>query len=333
MLARSSDRRNYTDAAIDRDSVLEIGRSVVSAEANALLLLAERLDHGFADAVALLDATRGRIVVSGIGKSGHVARKLAATFAATGSPAQFLHGAEAGHGDLGMLAAGDTLVVLSSSGYSVELLPLIEHAMSLHVGIVAIGSHAQAPLMRDATVALLLPIVAEACGSNIAPTTSSTMMIALGDALAIALMKRRGIGRDRLQVLHPGGQIGRRLLPVSRIMHAGPEMPLVTPETSMPDVILTITAHRFGVAGVVAQDGSLIGVITDGDLRRHMDGLMHACAADVMTAAPITVSGDALVDDAHALMAERKVMAVFVVEGDRPAGLIHVHDILSRNIG
>ena len=250
------------------------GRSVLEIESNAIAMMAVGLDKSFAEAVGLMLSLSGRIVVTGMGKSGHVARKIAATLASTGTPALFVHPAEAAHGDLGMMIKGDALIMLSNSGSTNELVPILLHAESLGLPIIAISSKANSTLMKAATIRLLLPEAEEACPSNIVPTTSTTMMLALGDALAMTTMRERGVSRDGFERLHPGGMIGLRLMRVASLMHKGDKLPLVSPNTPMHDVLLTMTELSFGVAGVIDAEERLVGIITDGDLRRHVDHLM-----------------------------------------------------------
>ncbi|MES2498443.1 MAG: KpsF/GutQ family sugar-phosphate isomerase [Pseudomonadota bacterium] len=311
--------------------LLERGREVLRAEIDALIQLEAYLDDSFAVAVRMLEATKGRIVVTGMGKSGHMARKIAATFAATGSPAIFLHPAEAAHGDLGMVQHGDTLIVLSNSGSTPELSPVMQHCRALRIRIIGIASRIDSPVMQAADVRLLMPQVPEACPSNIAPTTSTAMMLALGDALAMALMDLRGVARDNLKQLHPGGAIGLRLMAVREMMHGGASLPLVSRDTPMREVIMIMTSMGFGAAGVVDDDGRLIGVITDGDLRRHIGELGDGVAADVMTRNPKTVPQDILAEDALMIMNDCKITTVFVMDNDRPdtpAGIVHIHDFV-----
>jgi len=325
--ARTVGRSNRFE---DRE-VLDYGREVIGLEAQALTKLVDALDESFVRAVSLILRVPGRVVVSGMGKSGHIGRKIAATFASTGTPAVFVHPAEASHGDLGMLIDGDALLVLSNSGGTPELRSILLRAKTLKVPVVAIAAQAASPLMQQADVGLLLPRTREACPVNIAPTTSTAMMLALGDALAMALMRERGVSRDRLQALHPGGMIGQRLMPVSAVMHAGDRMPLVRPSASMRDVIVTMTTMSFGVAGVIDDSGRLIGIITDGDLRRHIDDLMGSSAGDVMTRGPVTITADSMAEDAVVLMNANRITSLFVVsptEPRLPVGLVHIHDFL-----
>jgi arabinose-5-phosphate isomerase len=314
---------------VDRKFVAH-GRQVIRLEAEALSRLADSLDDAFARAVQTVIDTTGRVVVTGMGKSGHVARKIVATLSATGSPALFLHAGEAAHGDLGMMMPGDVLLVLSNSGSTPEVRPIMRYARSLGCRIIGVSGRAHSPVLKDADVALLLSAAAEACPVNIAPTTSSTMMLALGDALAVTVMGQRGLSRERIQVLHPGGTIGTRLTPVEDLMHSGAHMPLVPRAMPMRDVLVVMTEKSLGIAGVVEADGRLAGVITDGDLRRHIDQLGEAVAEQVMTPDPRTVPVGTLTGDARALLGEARITALFVVARDdlrRPLGVLHIHDL------
>jgi arabinose-5-phosphate isomerase len=263
-----------------------------------------------------------------MGKSGHIGRKIAATLASTGTPALFVHPAEAAHGDLGMITRGDTLIVLSNSGSTPELRSVLRHAKLFHCPIIAVASQHASPLMKAADVRLLLPAVREACPVNIAPTTSTTLMLALGDALAVAAMRVRGLTRERLQLLHPGGAIGDRLRPIDQLMHLGDSLPLVDQGASMADVVVEMTRRSFGIAGVMS-DGNLVGVITDGDLRRHSQHLFSSRASDVMTPDPKLVPEGAMCEDVLAMLQEHRITALFVCAHDaprRPVGLVHIHD-------
>jgi arabinose-5-phosphate isomerase len=309
--------------------IIEIGREVVTIEAGALVQMAGALDGHFAEAVAMLARTRQRVIVSGMGKSGHVGRKIAATLASTGTPAMFVHPAEASHGDLGMIIEGDLLLILSNSGSTAELKAVIQHAKRVGCSIIAIASQHSSHLMQSADVPLLLPKVREACPVNIAPTTSTTLMLALGDALAVATMRIRGLTRDRLRLFHPGGSIGGRLARVDTLMRAGKDLPLVSPEMPMADVVIEMSVKGFGIAGVVA-DGRLIGAITDGDLRRHSADLFAHKAGEVMTRSPRVVSQGTLCEDALLLLEEHRITALFVVaeeQPDRVVGLLQIHDL------
>lgn len=315
-------------AAVEISKTLDIGREVIHVEGRALVDLAEGLDDNFVDAVELIIATKQRVIVSGMGKSGHIARKIAATFASTGTPALFVHPAEAAHGDLGMITRGDLLLILSNSGATPELRAVVKYAKRVGSAIVAIGSQAASPLMASADVRILLPTVREACPVNIAPTTSTTLMLGLGDALAIATMRLRGLTRERLHLLHPGGVIGDRLEPVNSMMHVGEKLPLVAPDAPMLDVMLEMTRKCFGIAGVM-EGRDLIGVITDGDLRRHSERLLDLTARDVLSPSPKLVPEGTTREDALAMFHEHRITAMFVTAFDepaRPVGLVHIHD-------
>lgn len=317
---------------------LEAARRVLATEAEALSALAAALDDRFACAVALLGATTGRVVVSGMGKSGHVARKIAATLASTGTPALFVHPAEASHGDLGMIVPGDAVLALSNSGETPELADLVQHSRRFGLPLVGVTGRAESALARAADVALVLPAVPEACPMGLAPTTSTTMQMALGDALAVALLTRRGFTAADFSVFHPGGRLGTRLRRVRDLMHAGEDMPLATPETRMDAAIVAMTAKRFGVLGITGEDGRLVGVITDGDLRRALDSgngaaLLCRTAGEVMTRTPRTVAPEQLAAEALRLMNERAITVLFVVDEDRrPVGILHVHDLLRAGV-
>ena len=310
---------------------LGYGRQVIATEAAALHALGETLDGGFVEAVSLLLALRGRVVTTGIGKSGYVARKVAATFASTGTPALFVHPAEAAHGDLGMLMPHDALIAFSNSGNTGELAPVLNHAAKLGLRVIGVTGRADSLVMRAAAVKLLLPRVDEACPANLAPTTSTVMMMALGDALAMTVARAHGLSRAGFEALHPGGTIGKRLMRVAALMHRGEALPLVAADAPMTDVIVTMTSCSFGIAGVVDAAGALGGVITDGDLRRHLTRLMDATAADVMTRQPVWVGPGCFVEDALEALNRHKITAMFILDeadGHRPVGLVHVHDFL-----
>lgn len=312
---------------------LATGQRVIRREAEALSALAEALGESFSKAVELLMAARGRVIVSGMGKSGHIARKIAATFASTGTPAHFVHPAEASHGDLGMVAEGDVLIVLSNSGETPELADILAHAKRFSIPMVGIAGREGSTLMRQADVGLLLPQVPEACETGIVPTTSTTMTLALGDALAIALMEHRAFTPDHFRLFHPGGKLGARLLKVGDLMHPNP--PLVPEGMAMGDALVEISRNGFGVVGVTDADGLLSGIITDGDLRRHLDGLMTRQAGEVMTRGPRTIGLDALAGEALAVMNDRKITCLLVTEtgaGRRAIGILHVHDCLRAGL-
>lgn len=308
-------------------------RRVLALEAEGLTALAESLGDAFASAVALLDGVAGRIIVSGMGKSGHVARKIAATLASTGRPAQFVHPAEASHGDMGMITRADAVIGLSNSGETPELTDLIAYTRRFAIPLVAMTSRAGSTLAEQADVALVLPRAKEACPLGLAPTTSTTMMLALGDALAVCLLERKGFTAADFQVFHPGGQLGRRLLTVKDLMHAGERLPLISPDRPMSEAIVEISAKSFGCVGVVDEAGALAGIVTDGDLRRHMsDGLLALSVGEVMTRTPKTIRPTALAAEALRILNTLAVTSLFVVEDGRPVGLIHIHDCLRAGV-
>lgn len=306
------------------DAVLEFGREVLHDEARALDALAESLGASFEKAIGLIVQCNGKLIVSGLGKSGHVGRKIAATFASTGTTATFLHLAEAIHGDLGMAAKGDVALLISQSGETSELEPVIDHFQHVGIPIIAITGNGGSMLGEAADAPLVLPHWAEVGPESVAPTTSTTMTLALGDALAMTVMRLKGVTRTDFGRLHPGGSLGARLKPVKRLMHS--ELPLTAADSSMHDAVVEMSAKRLGLVGVVDEAGDLVGVITDGDLRRNIErGLDHS-AADFMTRNPKTIAADALVDDALRLFDEHKITALFVVEGSKPVGVLHIHD-------
>ncbi|TCO69932.1 KpsF/GutQ family sugar-phosphate isomerase [Rhodovulum euryhalinum] len=318
---------------MNRETSIAIGRRVLTTEAGALTLLAGALDDSFAAAVELILGAAGRVIVSGMGKSGHVARKIAATFASTGTPSHFVHPAEASHGDLGMLARGDVCLVLSNSGETPELADIIAHTRRFSIPLIGVAGRADSTLLRQSDVALVLPAAEEACPMGLAPTTSTTMTLALGDALAVALMEHRQFTPENFRAFHPGGKLGARLSRVGDLMHAGEEMPLVATGTPMADALLTMSQKSFGVVGVTDAEGRLSGVVTDGDLRRHMAGLLDRTVDEVMTADPLTIDPGALAERAVAVMNGRKITCLFVVGADgRPQGILHIHDCLRAGV-
>jgi arabinose-5-phosphate isomerase len=310
--------------------VLEFGRAILHDEARALDALADSLGEDFQRAISLIYTCKGKLIVSGLGKSGHVARKIAATFASTGTTAVFLHLAEAIHGDLGMAASGDVAILISQSGETAELEAVIDHFQRVDIPIIGITGHTGTMLAEAATASLVLPHWAEVGPESVAPTTSTTMTLALGDALAMTVMRQKGFTRQDFGRLHPGGSLGARLKPVRRLMHGGKALPLTRADSSIHDTIVEITAKRLGVVGVTDSNGYLVGVITDGDLRRNIERGLNHSAAEFMTSDPKTVEPNDLVDDALALFDEYKITALFVVENDgkgkRPVGVLHIHD-------
>ena len=311
---------------------LSTARRVIAREAEALAMLGQALDGSFSEAVGLILAAKGRVIVSGMGKSGHIARKIAATLASTGTPAHFVHPAEASHGDLGMITKGDVALVLSNSGETPELADIVAHTRRFGIPLIGVASKADSTLMRQSEVAILLPDAPEACATGIVPTTSTTMMLALGDALAIALMEHRAFTPEHFRLFHPGGKLGAKLLKVRDLMHDA--VPLIDSARPMSEALLVISAKGFGVVGVTQGD-ALCGIITDGDLRRNMDGLLALTAGQVMTPAPRTIAPEALAEQAVALMNDRKITCLFVVDPalpERPLGIVHIHDCLRAGV-
>ncbi|HEY0266334.1 MAG TPA: KpsF/GutQ family sugar-phosphate isomerase [Rhizomicrobium sp.] len=307
-------------------------RRVLLTASEALAGLAAVLDGDFTRAVGLMLAAKGRVIVSGMGKSGHIARKIAATLSSTGTPAHFVHPAEASHGDMGAIARQDVLLLLSWGGETAELSDLITYAKRHRIALIGLTGQADSSLGKAADVRLVLPPVAEACPMGMAPTTSTTLMLSLGDALAVALMERKGFSADQYRDFHPGGSLGRALVRVSDLMHAGDGVPLAREGTAMPDLLLTMASKRLGCVGIVDEAGALVGIVTDGDIRRHVHGIETLAAGAVMTRDPKTAQPGQLAAEALALMTERKITQLFVVEEGVPLGVLHIHDCLRAGL-
>lgn len=315
-----------------RTSSLTAAARVLKIEGEALLALAEALPADFSAAVEQLIACQGRVILSGIGKSGHIARKIAATLSSTGTPAYFVHAAEASHGDLGTITPADVVIALSNSGETTELGDLIAHTRRFTIPLIAISSRAGSTLALAADLNLTLPTAPEACPLGLAPTTSTTMALALGDALAVALMERRGFEPEHFRTFHPGGRLGARLARVGQLMRGSDDLPLVPTDYPMADTLLVMTQKGFGTAGVV-ENGCLVGVITDGDLRRNMGGLMDKTAMDVATRTPLTAPPEMMAVEAVALMNQNKITMLFVTDADaQPLGILHIHDCLRAGV-
>jgi arabinose-5-phosphate isomerase len=329
----TADRIAPAEAQRDRDCA----RRVLRLEMQGIEALARALEtsagEAFTAAVDTIRAVRGRLIVTGMGKSGYIARKIAATMASVGTPAQFVHPAEASHGDLGMITRRDAVLALSNSGETAELGPLVAYCKRDAIPLLAMTSGAASVLAEAADVTLLLPTMPEACPLGLAPTTSTTMMLAMGDALCVALLERRGFSAEDFQVLHPAGQLGRKLMRVADIMHSGASMPLGRPEQPMAEILIEMTAKRHGCCGIVQGDGKLIGIITDGDLRRHMESdLIRRRADAVMTRRPLTVRPEAFAAEALGLMNTRQITGLFAVRAGKPVGFIHLHDLLRAGV-
>lgn len=306
----------------------DVAARVLMTEAEALFALSRDLPGDFSACIDAILASSGRVILSGIGKSGHVARKIAATLASTGTPSFFVHPAEASHGDLGMVTPQDICLLLSNSGETAELRDLIAHCARFDIPLIGMSRDAGSALMRAADFRLTIPDLPEACSIGMAPTTSTTLMLGLGDALAVALMEARKFKPEEFRAFHPGGKLGAQLTPVRQVMHGVDRLPLVAETTPMPDVILAMTAGGFGVAGVVDGAGQLLGVVSDGDLRRNMDGILSRRAGDVCSRNPVTVLPETLAAEALALINRNKIGVLFVCQDRRPVGILHLHDLL-----
>ena len=312
---------------------IEVGQRVLNMESDGLVALSKSLNGDFANAVETLHNVKGRIIISGMGKSGHIGAKIAATMASTGSPAQFVHPGEASHGDLGMITADDAVLALSNSGETQELRDLLLYTKRFSIPLIAITSKSASTLANSADVALILPNQPEASTMGLAPTTSTTMTLALGDALAVALLERKGFSASDFSIFHPGGKLGQQLMRVRDLMHTGVELPLAQDNPIMRDAIITMANKRFGCIGVINADGKLKGIVTDGDLRRHMSNdLLDQSVEVVMTADPITTTPDAMAMEVINLMNKAKIGVIFVVEDEKPVGIIHLHDFLRAGV-
>lgn len=310
---------------------LDLARKVLQTEAAAIVGLVERIDDHFERAVRILLDCRGKVVVTGMGKSGIISHKIAATLASTGTPAIFLHPAEAFHGDLGVLQADDVIVALSYSGETEEIVRLLERIKRLGARLIALTGERSSTLGRAADVALDCRVSEEACPLNLVPTASTTAALALGDAMAMTLLVAKGFRQEDFANLHPGGKLGKRLMRADELMHRGADLPVVTVSTPMAEVIHTISSKALGMTSVVDGSGSLVGVITDGDLRRHMargGDVLRQTAADVMTGRPITIAPDTLAAEILLILEKRKITSVIVADDRRaPVGVVHVHDL------
>jgi arabinose-5-phosphate isomerase len=331
MLAGSSTRR------FDRETTIASVLRTVAVEQAGIAALAEALQSGlseaFARAVDLIAGIEGRVIVTGVGKSGHIGAKMAATFASTGTPAHFVHPSEANHGDLGMIARNDAIVAISWSGESQELKGIISHSRRFRMPLVAVTAGTSSALAREADVLLSLPRVPEACPHGLAPTTSTLLQLVIGDALAIALLEARGFTPDHFHALHPGGRLGASLTQVRELMHSGDAMPVVPSGTKMPDAMRVLSRKRFGCVCVVSGEGHLAGIVTDGDLARNLDrNLAETSVDDIMTRRPRTVTPQMLASGALALLNEHDVSALVVVDDSRPVGIVHFHDLLRLGV-
>ncbi|MFT6558166.1 MAG: arabinose-5-phosphate isomerase [Sneathiella sp.] len=323
-------------ARLDDQRDLVSARRVLQIEADAILQMQQALDGEFIKALDIIANATGRVIISGMGKSGHIGKKIAATFASTGTPSQFVHPGEASHGDLGMITREDVVLCLSNSGGTKELGDIIAYTRRFNIPLIAIVGKADSTLGRRSDVALLLPDAPEACSIGLAPTTSTTLTLAMGDALAIALLERKGFSPDEFHVFHPGGKLGSSLIKVGDLMHRGDEMPLIDQDTLMDQALLQMSAKGFGCVGILDPQGALAGIITDGDLRRHMGaGLLTKKAREVMTTQPQTTKPGALAAEALAQMNQtgfNGITCLFVLEGAVPVGVLSVHDCLRNGV-
>ncbi len=311
------------------NSFVQAAKKVLQTEADALETLKNDLPNDFSDLVKLILNLNGRVIVSGVGKSGHIGNKIAATLASTGTPAYFVHATEASHGDLGMITEKDLCLLISNSGETSEIFDIVAHARRFSIPVATISSNTESTLVKAADFKLCLPVVEEACPIGMAPTTSTTMMLALGDALAVALMEAKNFNTENFKVLHPGGKLGAKMMMVSQVMHKSDALPLVETQTSMKETLLTMSSRGFGIAAVVNEKDFLVGVITDGDLRRHINDLMSKTAGEIASLSPITVVREAFVVDALKLMQENKITVLIVTSAEnKPVGILHIQDLL-----
>lgn len=312
---------------------LATGRRVLNTEGQALLSLSDALGPSFSAAVATLSRAKGRVIITGMGKSGHIGRKIAATLSSTGTPALFVHPAEASHGDLGMITRQDVVVALSNSGETTELNDIVHYTRRFSIPLVTVVGRDGSSLATNSDISIVLPDSPEACPLGLAPTTSTTMTLALGDALAVALLERSSFSSSKFQELHPGGSLGRRLVTVNDIMHVDDHMPLVALTAAVSEAILVMTARAFGCVGVVDGNGCLVGIVTDGDLRRHMAAnLLDLGVEDIMTKAPKTIRPNALAAEAVWIMNQNSITSLFIAENRMPLGIVHMHDCLRAEI-
>jgi len=311
------------------NSFVQAAKKVLQTEADALETLKNDLPNDFSDLVKIILNLNGRVIVSGVGKSGHIGNKIAATLASTGTPAYFVHATEASHGDLGMITEKDLCLLISNSGETSEIFDIVAHARRFSIPVATISSNTESTLVKAADFKLCLPVVEEACPIGMAPTTSTTMMLALGDALAVALMEAKNFNTENFKVLHPGGKLGAKMMMVSQVMHKSDALPLVETQTSMKETLLTMSSRGFGIAAVVNEKDFLVGVITDGDLRRHINDLMSKTAGEIASLSPITVVRETFVVDALKLMQENKITVLIVTSAEnKPVGILHIQDLL-----
>jgi len=313
----------------DTDKI--VAEKTIDSEMNTLAMLKNGLTESLTTALDMMQKAAGRVIITGMGKSGHIGKKIAASLASTGTPSFFVHPSEASHGDLGMITGKDVVLAISNSGESKELADILIYCKRFDIPLIAMTKNAQSSLGKAATVVLLLPNTGEACPLGLAPTNSSTATLVLGDVLTACLMKRRGFTKEDFNVRHPGGKLGAILQRVGDLMHTGDEMPLLGEDVDMQAAVLEMSSKRLGCVGFVNSEGLLVGMLTDGDLRRKFSAdTVHVAAKELMTKNPITISKEALCAEAIRLMNERKITNLFVVENGRPVGTIHIHDLLAQ---
>lgn len=322
---------------VEGDALLSSALRTLECEVNGLIQVKELLGNGlgdvFSDAIKLIQQASGRVIISGIGKSGHIGQKIAATFASTGTPAFFVHPSEASHGDLGMITGDDIILALSWSGETSELTNIITYSRRFRVPLIAITSQSDSSLAKNSEIVICLPKVKEACPHGLAPTSSTVMQLAIGDALAIALLEAKGFSAADFKTFHPGGQLGAKLKLVQDLMHVGERLPLISKQAKMSEALVTMTEKSFGCLGILDEEDKLVGVITDGDLRRNMDeNLLSLTAEDVMKINPITVEGDILASAALELINASNITSLFVMQNEKPIGIIHIHDLLRLGV-
>jgi arabinose-5-phosphate isomerase len=336
-MANSKPLMQESSGNVSANAAVQSALRTLDAEGSGITAISAALQSdlggSFASAADLIRNAKGRLIVTGLGKSGHIGRKVAATFASTGTPAFFVHAAEASHGDLGMITADDVIMALSWSGEQPEMKNLITYAKRFRIPLIAITAESESTLAKAADIALTLPKAREACPHNLAPTTSSLMMLALGDALAIALLEGRGFTSVDFSVLHPGGKLGAMLKYARDLMHSGDAVPLKPMGTRMSDALVEMSSKGFGCVGIIDARGAIVGIVTDGDLRRHMrPDLMTALVDDVMTKNPKTISRDLLASEALEILNSSKITALIVTDASRPVGIVHLHDILRAGV-
>lgn len=317
---------------MEDNSVITQGRQTIEMAIQGLQSVASSLDENFVNSVDLIIKMRGRLIVTGMGKSGHIARKIAATFASTGTPAHFVHPSEANHGDMGMISQGDVVIMLSNSGETAELNEMTSYAKRFNIPLIALVRREKSTLVEIADIAIILQTVPEASPIG-APTTSTTMMLAYGDALAMAVLHQKGFTKDDFSILHPGGKLGKDLIRVKQLMHYGSELPLVKANDLMKEVLMVMTRNALGCAIIADDENNLLGVVTDGDLRRHIDNdIMSLKAYDIMTATPKTIHQDMLAVEALNILNSKAITCLLVTENQKIIGLLHIHDCLRAGI-